>query len=292
MVELGCRLVVYAGPALAAVRGNGRASVVAVDQALGIRGVDPERVIVPVGHTYPAERLAAVIGSVGSRIKDVHRVGSLRIGENVRVVPGTLAKTVVIGHEAPRLTSVVGAMDSALLGFDHCIYAIGIGARHGDADAAQHSLRQAVSLEFLPSGAAVDRFIKPASRTAAVHAPGCTSRLPECGVENVGVGGIEGDVDAAGLDILVEDLLPGFAAVAGAEDPTLLVVCKGMAERSDERDIGILWVDDQPADGVSIRQADEFPGCSGIDRLVHTVPAHDIAADARFAGSDVDNVWV
>ena len=148
------------------------------------------------------------------------------------------------------------------------------------------------ALEFLPGGSAVDGFVQSAARATAVHAPGRAPRLPQCRVQDVGIAGIEGDVDAAGLGVLVEDLLPGLAAVAGAEDPALFVVGKGMPQRSDEGDVRILRVDDQASDGMGIGQADEFPGRAGIDRLVHAVTAHDIAADAGFAGSNVNHVRV
>ena len=68
------------------------------------------------------------------------------IGENVRVIPGALAKTMIVGHEMPRIAAVVGAIDSALLGFDHRPHAIGIRARNRDADAPENSFGQTVRL--------------------------------------------------------------------------------------------------------------------------------------------------
>src|SRR2546429_3204559 len=44
VIELRCRLVVLRSPAPAAIDGNRRAAVVAIDQPPGIAGVDPQRV--------------------------------------------------------------------------------------------------------------------------------------------------------------------------------------------------------------------------------------------------------
>jgi len=49
VVELRRRLIILRGPILAAVDGNGCAAVIAVDDAIGIAGIDPETVVVAVG---------------------------------------------------------------------------------------------------------------------------------------------------------------------------------------------------------------------------------------------------
>ena len=134
--------------------------------------------------------------------------------------------------------------------------------------------------------------VQSAARAAAIHAPRRALCLPQRGEENVGIARIECDVDAAGLRVLVQDLLPGLAAVARAEDAALFVVAKRMSQRRDEGDVRIFRIDDQAADGVRVRQADELPGLAGVDGLVHAIAADDVAADARFAGADVDDVGI
>ena len=101
-----------------------------------------------------------------------------------------------------------------------------------------------MALQLLPGGAAVDGAIKAAARAAAVEAPRRAPRLPQRRIDDVRVGGIEGEVDAAGLGVLVKNFLPGLAAVLRTEDAALLVVGKGMAERRDEGDVRIFWIDD------------------------------------------------
>jgi hypothetical protein len=63
-IELGGHLVVLRGPGLSAVDRDIRAAVVAVDQDLVVRGVDPEVVVVAVRRANAVPRLAAVSGLV------------------------------------------------------------------------------------------------------------------------------------------------------------------------------------------------------------------------------------
>lgn len=49
---------------------------------------------------------------------------------------------------------------------------------------------------------------------------------------------------------------------------------------------------DHAANGVGIAQAGELPGLSGVRGFVHSVTGHDVAANAGFAGSDIDDVGV
>ncbi len=210
----------------------------------------------------------------------------------MRVIPGALAEAVVVGEDVPGFAAVVGAEDAALLGFDDGPDAIGIGAGDGDADAAENGFGQAVAFEFLPGGAAIGGAIEAAAGAAAVEAPRSAAHLPERGVDDVGIGGIEGEIDAAGLGIFVENFLPGLAAILRAEDAALFVVGEGMAEGGDEGDVGIFGIDDQASDGVGVAEADEFPGGSGVDGFVDAVAADDVAAHAGFAGADVDDVGI
>src|SRR5581483_4055091 len=103
---------------------------------------------------------------------------------------------------------------------------------------------------MFPRSSAIGRAIKTASRSAARHAPGGAPRLPESRKDDVRIVGIEGDVDAAGVFVLVKNLLPGLASVGGAENAALGIRAVGMSQRSDKHDIGIRGVDDHLADGA------------------------------------------
>ena len=102
------------------------------------------------------EGFASVIGPIHARIQDVHRIGRLRIGKNMRIVPGALTKPVVVGHQMPRIPTVVGTVDSAFLGLNHRPHPIGIRPGNRDPNPPENPFRQTVSLQFLPGSPAVD----------------------------------------------------------------------------------------------------------------------------------------
>src|ERR1700737_724225 len=134
-------------------------------------------------------------------------------------------------------------------------------------------------LYFFPGRAAIGGPIKAAARAAAFHDPWLAFGLPQRCEQNIGIAGIEGDVDAAGPGVFVEDLLPGFASIASAENAALFVIAKGMAERRDERDVGTLGMNNQAADRVRVLQADKVPSLAGVDRFENAVATDDLAAD-------------
>ena len=103
---------------------------------------------------------------------------------------------------------------------------------------------------------------------------------------------IEGYIDAAGVLVLEQDLGPGLAAVGGAEDAALLIRPVRMPKRSHENDAGIARVDDQLADRAGVAQAHVLPGFARVERFVDAVAGGGIAADAAFAGADIDDVGI
>src|SRR5690348_13519289 len=64
VVELRGGLIALRSPGLAAVVRNRGAAVVGINHPVGMRGVDPEAVIVSVGRTNDIESVAAVGGAV------------------------------------------------------------------------------------------------------------------------------------------------------------------------------------------------------------------------------------
>src|SRR5580765_7850645 len=108
-------------------------------------------------------------------------------------------------------------------------------------------------LNFLPSCPAIRGAVQPASRAAAIHAPGSAPSLPERCEQNIGVARIESDVNRAGLGILVQDFLPSLAAVASAKDSALFIVGEGMSQSRNEGNVRILRVHDQAADRLGVR---------------------------------------
>ncbi len=149
-----------------------------------------------------------------------------------------------------------------------------------------------MAFQFFPGCAAVDGTVKAASGPAAVETPRSSPRLPQCREQDVGIAGIEHDVDATGLGVLIEHLLPGLAAILRAENAALFVVGKGMSERRDEGNVRILGIHREPPDGVRVGKANKLPGFTSVNRFVHSVAADNVAANACFSRSHINDVRI
>src|SRR2546427_1439745 len=94
---------------------------------------------------------------------------------------------------------------------------------------------------------------------------------------------IENNDDSAGAVIEIKNSLPGFAAVARAENTALGVRAVGVAKSSDEGDIGIGGMDN---DGADVAGGFQTPNVSRFSALLLTknaIPQGDVVAGARFA---------
>src|SRR5215470_2560595 len=101
----------------------------------------------------------------------VYRVGRLRVGEDVRVIPGALAQNVLLVDLGPAASAVVGTKEAAVGSFDQRPHALGIHGRDSHADAAEHAARQAGrGRSFVPAVAADSGLEKRAAGSAAIHA--------------------------------------------------------------------------------------------------------------------------
>ena len=124
----------------------------------------------------------------------------------------------------------------------------------------------------------------------APFSQGAWPRLPEHGVHDVGVRGIEGDVDAAGVLVLVEHLLEGLAAVGGAEEAALRVGAVRMAQHRDEQAVRVARIDDDLRNLLAVAQAQVRPGLAGVGGLVDAVAGGEVGALQPLAAADVDDV--
>src|SRR5215469_3865139 len=159
--------------------------------------------------------MSAVGGLVGLYVHDVERVLIPGIGNHVHVVPRPLPQTVARIHQLPRLATIVGPIESAVgvVRLDQRIYAIGIRTdRH--ADLSVRSLRQSMLFQSLPRAPAIVRAIESAARAAAFQAPRGSARLPQRTKKNVGISGVERDINAARVLILIQNLFPGLSAIS------------------------------------------------------------------------------
>src|SRR5205814_10537170 len=100
------------------------------------------------------------------------------------------------------------------------------------------------------------------------------------------------DVDPTGTVVKIENFLPGLAAIASAENAALGVFTVGVAESSDEGDVGIRGMDDDLADVAGVFQADIVRGFAAVVRTVNAVAEGNVAANASFAGADVNDIGI
>src|SRR5262249_23274863 len=155
----------------------------------------------------------------------------------------------------PRAPAVVGAIDAALVGFDHREDAVGIGRRDRDAEASPRALGQAVPGQALPRVAAVRGLPETAARTAALEAPWRAIRLPRGGEEDPRILRIHAQIHRARAVVHEEHALPGRAAVPGAEHAALVIRPEGVAQRGDVGHVGIPRVDANPPDLARVLEA-------------------------------------
>ena len=155
VVELRGGLVVLARPRIAAIEADRDAAVVRGNHALRILRIDPETVIVAVRNFHFIEAAPAVGGLEELDIRDVERIGIVRIGDDVHVVPRALKQRVATVYEIPGVAAVVGTIKSAVFfSFDNRVDAFGV-RRHRQPDAPVGTLRKPVLLQPFPGGAAI-----------------------------------------------------------------------------------------------------------------------------------------
>src|SRR5439155_26172649 len=95
-------------------------------------------------------------------------------------------------------------------------------------------------------------------------------------------------IDAAGVFIQVEDLLPSRAAVAGLEDAALRIGGPAAAQRGDVDDIGVFRMNDDAADVLCFLEAHILPRLAAVAGFVDAVAPGDAVAGIGLAGADPD----
>src|SRR5262249_24173441 len=159
------------------------------------------------------EVLAAVGGAESAGVEHVHGVARHRVGEDVRVVPSALPEAVVGIHARPGVATILGAEDTALLGLDGRVHAVGGSARGRRGDATERPPGLAGALDLLPGEPTVRRAVQARAGAAAGEAPRLAPPLPEGCKQLVRILRIEHHVDATAVAVAEQHALPGLAAV-------------------------------------------------------------------------------
>ena len=292
VVELRRREILI-GPGFRAVGRDRRAAVVPQDHALRIVGRDPQGVRVAVQHVDLPERATPVPRPVEDHVGRVHGVGVLGVGGELHVVPGAHAQLVVVVDPRPRRAAVVGAVHPARIGLDERPHSGRFRRRDGEPDVAQQPARQAgVARQLGPVRAAVGGLEDPAPYAPRDELPGEALRLPERGVQHLGIRGIHREVGGAGGIVAEQDLGPRFAAVAGLVDPALGVRSERASLRGHVHDVGVRGMDPHARDLLGLGEAEGGPRPAGVSGLEHAVAVGDVAADRVLARAHVDDVGV
>src|SRR5579859_317679 len=149
--------------------------------------------------------------------------------------------------------------------------------------------------ELLPIFAAISG-LEEATACAVVLVgifPGAEAEFPKRTVDDIGVGRIDFDVIAADAFVFAENLAPGFAAVGGEVDAALFVRAVGMAGNCGEHAIGIVRIDGERGNALTIAKRGEVrPGFAGVGGFVDAVADREIWTREAFAASDIDNVRI
>src|SRR5690348_7431645 len=112
---------------------------------------------VAVRRVDAAEGGAGIRRAIHARIQDVDLVGILRIGKNVREVPGALREAVILIQLAPGRARIVRTEQAAVFRLDQRVHALAAGSS-SNTDSPKDVARQSMAGQLLPSRAAVDRF--------------------------------------------------------------------------------------------------------------------------------------
>ena len=295
MVHLRRRLVEKTRPREAAVEAHRGAAVAPVDHPPGIRGIDPQVVVIRVRREHALEGFAAVRRLPEEDVEDEDRVLVAGVRDDVVVVPRALQEVGVFVHARPRLSRVVGAEDPlrSARRVDDRPQTTGVPWRDGDPDPSLETGRETgVVGQLGPRVAAVRALEESGAGARAAEAPGEAPQFQERRVQDVGVRGIEDEIDRAGVLVPVEDLLPGHAAVTRAVDAARLARAPGVAERRRPRDVGVLGMYAHAGDLERLRKPEVPPARAPVIGAVDAIAVRGVAADARLTHADVDDFGV
>lgn len=314
-------------PHPASVVADDDAAVIPIEKVVGIGRVYPQRVVVAM-HALAAlvlaahhlEGLAAVLRPRHGHAHDVHDVLVLRVdadlSEHPSVGTGEAFELVVLGADARPVAALVVAavdlhavghhLDGASVGVEFVglrlplggvvvhggIDDVGVAAGEGQSDAAGELRLGQTGVGDLPGVATVPRPVDMVAVLGHGVAPAPADTVPCRCQQRVGVGGVHGDVDGAGMVVVAEDLLPGLAAVDGPVHAAVGVVAPLMPAGGGIGDVGIGGMDDDAGEGGGVGEAGMLPGRTAVGRLVDAEARQRGAEDIGLTGAEVDDVGI
>src|SRR2546430_7514666 len=120
--------------------------------------------------------------------------------------------------------------------------------------------------QFTPGHTVINRFIESAARPGdgSVNTPRWSASIPHCGVNRARIIRVGRQLDRSHVFVLIKGPGPGLPTVSRAKYSTLLVWSKGVAQGSDQDDVGVFRIDKDAADLPRVAQAQMRPGLTGI----------------------------
>ena len=117
-------------------------------------------------------------------------------------------------------------------------------------------------------------------------------RLPEPGVQHVGIGRVHGQVGRPGGVVAEEHLRPRLAAVLRAEDPALGVRPPHVPLRGHVHEVRIGRMHAHLRDLPRVVEPDVRPRLAAVGGLPHAVAVRHVAADREFTAAHVHHVGI
>ncbi len=148
--------------------------------------------------------------------------------------------------------------------------------------------------DLLPMVAAIFGAIETAARALRrrVDTPGRPARLQQRSIDCLGVAGLKGQVDDAGVFVVKEHALPFFSAVFGIENAALRIRSIGVAEGGNEDFFRVAGIHENPGNLPRILETNVGPAFAAIRGPVHAVPVGDRRAHVGFASAHVNDLRI
>ena len=99
-------------------------------------------------------------------------------------------------------------------------------------------------------------------------------------------------INHSGIFTLVQNFLPGGAAILGAEDTALLIGTSEMTDRTNIHDLRISRMDDDPRDLAGVFQSDIGPALTAVHGFINSIAVGDVTAKSVLPRTDIKNLRI
>src|ERR1700733_148356 len=194
----------------------------------------------------------------------------------------------------PVRSAIVGAIDPdwPTLRGDRRIDTARVGGRNRHID-LDDIVGQTVPHNLCPVVAAILRAKQTAvgARPRSVL-PRTFLPLPHAGVHNIRMLGIDLHIRPAGVVVDEENLLEGLSAIGGAKDAALFIRSIWMSSDRDIHAVGILRIDCNLANGLSVAQPQMRPALAAVSRFIDAIAGRQIGPRQPLTARNIHYIWI